>query len=103
MKKVRSSRLGRWKTSGIEAKRLLKEARAHKNARPKTLFIPNELLANNLTLEAERQKVTIVRVAESQLLVFIGEAREGLSTRRRCQCRVYEGQGRSLGRSKGRS
>ena len=55
---------------------MLKEARAHKDARPKTLFIPTELLANNLALEAERQKVTIVRVAESQFLVFIGEARE---------------------------
>ena len=66
---------------GLRPKRLLKEARAHKDARPKTLFIPNELLANNLALEAERQKVTIVRVAESQLLVFIGEAREGFSER----------------------
>ena len=100
MNKVRSSRLGRWKTSGIEAKRLLKEVRTHKDARPKTLFIPNVLLANNLTLEAERQKVTIVRVAESQLLVFIGEAREGFSERfggGRTQCKV------DLGRRSSRS
>ena len=67
--------------SKIEAKRLLKEASAHKKKLPATLYIPTEQAADNLALEAERQKVTVVRIAEDQLLVFIGEAREGYKER----------------------
>jgi hypothetical protein len=62
--------------SRTEARRLLKSARAHKQELPKTLFIPSEQPAHNLALEAERQKVTVVRVLEDHLLLFIGEARE---------------------------
>jgi len=60
---------------------LLKQAHAHKQEMAKTLFIPSEQSANILVLEAERQKVTVVRVPEVQLLLFVGEAREGFKER----------------------
>jgi hypothetical protein len=62
--------------SRIDAARLLKNGYAHKQEFPKTLFIPSELPANHLALEAQRQKVGIIRVPEVQLMVFIGEAKE---------------------------
>ena len=67
--------------SRTEARQLLKKGRAHKQELPRTLFIPNEQPAHNLTLEAERQKVTVVCVPEAHLLLFIGEAREGFKER----------------------
>ncbi len=67
--------------SKMEAKRLLKEGQAHKQQLPKTLFIPSDQPANLLTVEAERQGITVVRVAEDQLLLFIGEARQGFRER----------------------
>ncbi len=60
----------------MESKRLLKQGRVHKNELPKTLFIPTKQPAQYLTLEAERQGITVVRIPEDQLLLFIGEARE---------------------------
>ncbi|MGH8608466.1 MAG: hypothetical protein ACREX9_13945 [Gammaproteobacteria bacterium] len=62
--------------SKTEARRLLKKGHAHKQELPKTLFIPSGQPANNIALEAERQKITVVRVPENQLLLFIGEARQ---------------------------
>jgi hypothetical protein len=61
----------------MEAKRLLKEGQSHKKELPKTLFIPTNQPAHYLAVEAERQGITVVRVPEHQLMVFIGEAREG--------------------------
>ena len=63
--------------SRMEAVRLLNEGQADKRQLPKTLFISSEQPANFLAAEAERQGITVVRVAEDQLLLFIGEAREG--------------------------
>jgi hypothetical protein len=63
--------------STTEARRLLKEGRAHKQQLPKTLFISGEQPANFLAVEAQRQGITVVRVPDDQLLLFIGEAREG--------------------------
>ena len=65
----------------MEAKRLLQEGQAHKQQLPKTLFIPSDQPAAFLTLEAERQGITVVRVPEDQLLVFIGEARVSFKER----------------------
>ena len=65
----------------IEAKRLLKEGQAHKQQLPKTLFIPSNLPSNILTGEAERQGITVVRVPEDRLLLFVGEAKEGFRER----------------------
>ena len=65
----------------IEAKRLLRQGQSHKKQLPKTLFIPTNQPAQYLALEAERQGITVVRVPEHQLTVFIGEAREGFRER----------------------
>jgi hypothetical protein len=65
----------------IEAKRLLKQGQAHKQQFPKTLFIPSEMPANLLTIEAERQGISVVRVPEDQLLLFIADAQEGFRER----------------------
>jgi hypothetical protein len=67
--------------SKMEAKRLLKEGQTHKQQLPKTLFIPSHQLANILTAEAERQGITVVRVPEDQLLLFVGDARESFKER----------------------
>jgi hypothetical protein len=63
--------------SRMDAKRLLKQGQAHKQQLPKTLFIPSGQPAKLLATEAERQGITVVRIPEDQLLLFIGEAREG--------------------------
>lgn len=62
----------------LEAKELLKNGWTHKQELPKTLFIPSHQTANILQIEAESQGITVVRVPEDQLMLFIGEARTGL-------------------------
>ena len=44
---------------------------------PKTVFIPAREFPNALKSEAERLGITVISVPEDQLLLFIGEAREG--------------------------
>jgi hypothetical protein len=61
----------------LEARRLLKQGEAGKRQLPKTVFIPAGQPAEILALEAERQGITVIRVSEDQLLIFIGEARVG--------------------------
>jgi hypothetical protein len=65
----------------MEARRLLKQGKAHRRQLPKTLFIPAIQPAEILALEAERQGITVIRVPEDQLLIFIGEARVGFRER----------------------
>ncbi len=65
----------------LESRSLLKEGYAHEQQLPKTLFIPDDRPATLLSTEAERQGITVVRVPEKQLLLFIGEAREGFRER----------------------
>lgn len=60
----------------LECRRLLKKARSHKQQLPRTLLISREDAADQLASEATRQNVDVVRVPESELLIFIGEARE---------------------------
>lgn len=67
--------------SKLEARRLLKQAKAHKQQLPKTLFIPNNLPASVFTVEAKRQGITVVLVPEDQLLLFVGEARADFKER----------------------
>lgn len=62
--------------SQLEARRLLKAGRAHKKKLPATLFVATNQFQTHLPAEAENQGVAVVRVNESQLLVFIGEARQ---------------------------
>ena len=62
--------------SRAAVRQLLKQAKAHKRQLPKTLFVPTGQFDSILPAEAQRQAITVVRVPEDQLLVFIGEARE---------------------------
>jgi hypothetical protein len=63
--------------SQIEAKQLLKNGHSHKKQYPRELIIPNNQVANNLSTEAERCGIKVIRVPEDRLQVLIGEAREG--------------------------
>lgn len=63
----------------LEFRRLLKTARAHKQQLPGVLLVPEEELADELIREATRQNVEIVRVPEDDLLLFIGDARQGFA------------------------
>lgn len=57
-------------------RKLLQDAEAHKLQLPTTLFVPHGQFTSILPAEAERQGISVVRVTEEQLLVFIGEARQ---------------------------
>ena len=65
----------------LEVRRLLNNAKRHKQRLPKTLFVAREDISDQLIREAWDQDIEVVRVADSDLLVFIGEAREGFSER----------------------
>jgi hypothetical protein len=60
-----------------ESKELLKKGQSYKQKLPKTLFIPIDQAADVLQTQAENQGITVVRVPEDQLILFIGEARTG--------------------------
>lgn len=60
---------------------LLKTARRHKGELPSTLFIAREDIADLMAREAAYQKIDVLRVPESELLIFIGEARQGFAER----------------------
>jgi len=64
-----------------QCRRLLENAQRHKQQLPKTLFVPREDVADVLTGEATEQNIDVVRLSESELLIFIGEARQGFSER----------------------
>ena len=65
--------------SRVECRRLLKNGQRHNQHLPKTLFVPREERADLLTREATHQGIDVVRVPESELLIFIGEARQGFA------------------------
>lgn len=60
---------------------LLKDARRHKQQLPTTLFIAREDIADRMTREATHQNIDVVRVPESELLVFTREARQAFAER----------------------
>jgi hypothetical protein len=64
--------------SEMEVRRLIKSGKSHKQQLAETLYIPENMAADVLRTEAERNGIAVVRVPEEQLLVFIGEARKGL-------------------------
>ena len=64
--------------SEIVAKRLIETGRAHKEQLPRTLYISENQAADLLRSEAERNGIKVIRVPDEQLLVFVGDAREGL-------------------------
>jgi len=61
----------------VESKRLLETGKAHKDALPKTLILPHGQAAETLGREAERLGVSVTRVADEELSLFVDEAREG--------------------------
>ena len=64
-------------SSESESNRLIGSGYSQKHELPKKLFIPTNLVADSLCVEAERHGIAVVHVPEEQLLVCIGEAREG--------------------------
>ena len=62
-------------------RRLLKNAQRHKEQLPNKLFIAREDIGDLMSREATHQEIEVVRVAESELLIFIGEARQGFAER----------------------
>jgi hypothetical protein len=64
-----------------EFRRLLTDAKRHKERLPRTLFVLREDVADRLTLEATQQSIEVVRIPENELLIFIGEARKAFAER----------------------
>ena len=62
-------------------RRMLRNARGHKQQLPKTLFVAREDVADLVTREATRQKIDVVRVPENELVIFTGEARQAFAER----------------------
>ena len=67
---------GESEPSLLAIQRLIAEARAHKGQLARTLLIPNGQFTARFPAEAERQGITVKRVPEDELMVYIGEARE---------------------------
>lgn len=63
--------------SQLQIRRLLKAGWAHKKRLPVTLFVPKGQFQDVMPTEAKRQGISVVPVPETQLLVFIGDARQG--------------------------
>jgi hypothetical protein len=59
----------------------LKGAQAQSQQLPSTLFIARDAEGEVMTRTAMREDIEVVRVPESELLVFIGEARDGFAER----------------------
>jgi hypothetical protein len=68
-------------TTRAQFRVLLKNAQRHKQQLPKTLYVPLEDAAGAIIREAKQQGIDVVRVAASELLVFIAEARQGFAER----------------------
>ena len=64
-----------------QVRRLLKSAHRHKHQLPKTLFIPRGDVADQMTREATQQNIDVVRIPESELLIFTGKARQAFAER----------------------
>jgi hypothetical protein len=60
-------------------RRLLEKARSHKQQLSKTLIVAREDAADLMTRVATDHDIEVVRVSASELLPFIGEAREGFA------------------------
>ena len=65
----------------LEVRRLLKKGQSHKQQLPQTIFVAREQPNDSIAREAKRQGIPVVQVPEGELLVFIGEAREGFRER----------------------
>lgn len=67
--------------TGAQFCALLKDALRQHNQLPATLFIAREDVADLVTREAMRQNIDVVRVPYSELVIFIGEARQAFAER----------------------
>jgi hypothetical protein len=65
----------------LPIRRLLMQAKRHKQQFPGTLFVPKGDAAEILASEAIRQKIPVVSIPESEVLIFIGEARQVFAER----------------------
>nr|WP_140393777.1 hypothetical protein [Nitrospira cf. moscoviensis SBR1015] len=65
----------------MESRRLLQQGQERKKQLPKTLLVPSGQPAQFLAAAARRKGIEVVCVEENQLLIFIGEAREGFRER----------------------
>jgi hypothetical protein len=65
----------------LESRRLLLQGQERKKQFPKTLLVPSGQPAQFLAAAARRKGIEVVCVEENQLLIFIGEAREGFRER----------------------
>lgn len=63
--------------SQLEARRLFKTALAHKNQTPSRLFVPAGQFKKHMSAEAQRRGIEVVSVSKRELLVFVGEAKQG--------------------------
>lgn len=63
--------------SQLDARRIFKSAWSHKKQFATTLFVPTGQFQTILPAEAKRHGMSVLHVEESQLMVFIGEARQG--------------------------
>ena len=63
--------------SPMQARHMLTAAWAKKGEFPQTLFVPAGRFPGTLKAEAERLGIAVITASEDQLLVFIGDAREG--------------------------
>lgn len=72
---------GKAEPSLSEVKRLLKGAQEHSKKLPVTLYLPQDQFEKIFAVEAERCGISVVRIPESQLLTFIGDARRGFQER----------------------
>ena len=69
--------MGKPEPSKPEFRRLIKKAWKTGKQYPRTLFIPAGRFEDVLPAEAERLGIAVVRVPDSQLLVFTRDARAG--------------------------
>ena len=61
----------------LEVRRLLKQGENHKQQLPKSLLIACEQPRHSIVRVAKQQGIQVVEVLESELDVFVGEARDG--------------------------
>ncbi len=61
----------------LEFRRLLKQGENHKQQLPKSLLITCEQARHSIAQVAKQQGIQLIEVLESELDVFIGEARDG--------------------------
>jgi len=61
----------------LEFRRLLKQGENHQQQLPKSLFIACEQPRHSIAQVAKQEGIEVIEVLESELDVFIGEARDG--------------------------